>query len=134
MIDTYLVSPKTAITAKGDSAAVDISVASNRVFLLLLEITEIVEQESLDVSLYGAASDDAAAWGKEPLASFPQKFYCGQHPLLLDLTAKPEIKFVRAHWEVNRWGRGSETPTFVFSVKLTEVAPELLHETSAKAR
>ena len=45
----------------------------------------------------------------KPLVAFPQKFYAGQHPLLLDLSQRPEIKYVRAQWVVNRWGRGSET-------------------------
>jgi len=134
MLDTYLVPEKTKVTAKGDGAAVDISAAAHRVFLLQLNITDVVEQEAIDVSVYGAATDDAAAWSKEPLASFPQKFYKGQHPLLLDLIAKPEAKFLRAHWEVNRWGRGSETPSFEFSVKITEVSSEILRETSAQAR
>jgi hypothetical protein len=37
---------------------------------------------------------------------------------LLDLTAHPEVKFVRAHWDVARWGRGTETPMFEFSLSL----------------
>lgn len=134
MLDTYLVPGKTRVTAKGDGPAIAIGGAANRVFLLQLNITDVVEQESLDVSVYGAPADDAASWSKEPLASFPQKFYVGQHPLLLDLTANPEAQFVRAHWEVNRWGRGPETPDFEFSVKITEVPPEILREATAAAR
>jgi hypothetical protein len=131
MVDTFLVPPQTVVNAKGDSAAVEVSGAANRVFLLNLEITNIVEQESLDVSIYGSA--DGAAWGPKPLAIFPQKFYRGTHPLLLDLTAHPDVKFVRAHWEVNRWGRGSETPMFEFQVAIKEVPPEILKEATADA-
>jgi hypothetical protein len=29
-------------------------------------------------------------------------------PLLLDLTRRPEVKFIRTQWELARWGRGSE--------------------------
>jgi hypothetical protein len=132
MMDTFLVPQKTVVNAKGDSAAVEGSGAANRVFLLNLEITDIVEQESLDVSIYG--SGDGATWGPKPLAIFPQKFYRGRHPLLLDLTAHPEIKFIRAHWEVNRWGRGSETPMFEFQVAIKEVPPEILKEATADAQ
>jgi hypothetical protein len=132
MVDTFLVLPKTVVNVKGDSAAVEVSGAANRVFLLNLEITNIVEQESLDVSIYGAA--DGATWGPKPLAIFPQKFYRGTHPLLLDLTAHTDIKFVRAHWEVNRWGRGSETPMFEFQVAITEVPPEILKDATAEAQ
>jgi hypothetical protein len=55
-------------------------------------------------------------------------FYRGEYPLLLDLTRQPEVKVLRAHWEVNRWGRGSEAPWFEFSVQATEVSPELMRE------
>jgi hypothetical protein len=132
MIDAFLVPEKTVVTAKGDGAAVDVSGAGNRVFLLTLEISNIVEQESLDVSVYGSA--DGAAWGAKPLTGFPQKFYRGQHPLLLDLAQIKDVKQVRAHWEVGRWGRGSETPMFEFSVRIKEVPADILQEAAAQAR
>jgi hypothetical protein len=132
MVDTFLVPEKTVVSAKGDGAVVDISGAANRVFLLSLNITGIVEQESLDLSVYGSA--DGAIWGAKPLANFPQKFYQAQHPLLLDLTGHPEAKFLRAHWEVSRWGRGSETPMFEFNVSIKEVPAEILKEATAEAK
>jgi hypothetical protein len=124
MLEANLIAPGTVITGKGDSAAVEISGAGRRIFLLSLRITRIVEQEALDVSVWGSA--DGAAWGEKPVAVFPQKFYTGQHPLLLDLSARPEIKFLRAHWEVNRWGRGSETPMFELELAVREVPQEVL--------
>ena len=129
MIDTFLVPDGTVVTAKGDGPVLDVSGVENRVFLLTLHITNIVEQEALDVSIYG--SSDGTAWGTKPMATFPQKFYRGQHPLLLDLSQQPEVKFVRAHWEVNRWGRGSEKPMFQFSVKIKEVPVDILREAAA---
>ncbi len=130
MSDAYLLQPNTVITAKGDGSAVELP-AGNRVFLLTLTITKIVEQESLDLSVWGSA--DGAAWEPKPLVAFPQKFYAGQHPLLLDLSQRPEIKFVRAHWEVNRWGRGSETPMFEVSLLMRPVPADVLKETMAEA-
>ncbi len=132
MIDAVLVPSKTVATAKGDSPAVDVSGASSRVFLLTLDITKIIEQESLDVSIYG--SGDGATWSPKSIAAFPQKFYCEQAPLLLDLTTHPEVKFVRAHWEVARWGRGTETPMFEFGVTLREVPADILKEATAEAK
>ena len=120
MIDVSLVTEKIVATCKGDGPAVDLSDASSRVFLVTLEITKIIEQESLDISIYGSA--DGATWGAKSLAAFPQKFYCGESPLLLDLTAHPDVKFIRLHWEVARWGRGTETPMFEFDVR-TERSP-----------
>jgi hypothetical protein len=132
MIDSFLVPEKTVANAKGDGPAMNVSSASNRVFLLSLNITGIVEQESLDVSIYGSA--DGATWGPKPLTNFPQKFYQAQHPLLLDLTGNSEIKFLRAHWEVSRWGRGSETPMFEFYVTVKEVPADILREATADAK
>jgi hypothetical protein len=131
MIDTSLVE-KTVVTAKGDSPAVDVSGATNRVFLLSLEITKIIEQESLDVSIFGSA--DGTTWNPKPVAEFPQKFYCEQSPMLLDLTAHPDAKFVRAHWEVARWGRGTEIPMFEFNVTIKEIPPDILREATAEAK
>ncbi len=131
MFQTDLVPAKTVVTANGDGAAAEISGAGHRVFLLALTITDIVEQEALDVSLQGSA--DGAAFDK-PLAKFPQKFYRGEHPLLLDLTAQPEIRFVRARWEVNRWGRGPLTPRFEFQLSLKEVPKDLLQEAAAAVK
>lgn len=132
MIDTFLVPEKTVINAKGDGAPVDVSGAGNRVLLLNLNITNIIEQESLDVSVYGSA--DGTTWEPKPLTSFPQKFYRGQHPLLLDLSGQANVKFIRAHWEVGRWGRGSETPMFEFGVSAREVPTDVLREATAEAK
>ncbi len=130
-IETTLVAPQT-VTAKGDGPAVDLSAASHRVYLVTLTITKIIEQESLDVSIYSSA--DGAAWSPKSLAAFPQKFYCGESPLLLDLTPHPDVKFVRAHWEVARWGRGTETPMFEFGVTMKEVPADILKEATAEAK
>jgi hypothetical protein len=132
MIDTVLVAEKTVVSAKGDGPTVDVSLATGRVFLLTLQITKIIEQESLDVGIHGSA--DGAAWGAKPVVAFPQKFYCGQTPLLLDLIAHPDVKFVRAHWEVARWGRGVETPMFEFGLSLKEIPAQLLREATAEAK
>jgi hypothetical protein len=120
------------VSAKGDGPTVDVSSAGGRVFLLTLEIAKIIEQESLEVSVHG--STDGAAWEAKALVAFPQKFYCGQTPLLLDLTPHPDVKFVRAHWEVARWGRGTETPMFEFGVRLKEIPPQILREATAEAK
>jgi hypothetical protein len=129
MIDTFLVADKTVVSAKADGPTVDLSGATGRVFLLTLEITKIIEQESLEVSIHGSA--DGAAWGAKAIVTLPQKFYCGQSPALLDLTAHPDVKFVRAHWEVARWGRGVETPMFEFGLRLKEIPADVLREAKA---
>ena len=131
MLDAFLVPEKTIATAKGDSAAVDVS-AANPVFLVTLSITEVVEQESLEVTLFTSA--DGATWEPKPAASFPQRFYIGEFPLLVDLSAVANAKFLRAHWEVSRWGRGSTTPKFEFALRLREVSREALLEAQTEAQ
>ncbi len=129
--ELILVPAGTVATVKGDGQAIDVSGASNRVFLATLSITRIIEQESLDVSIYGSA--DGATWEPKSIAAFRQEFYTGETPLLLDLTTHPNVKFVRAHWEVARWGRGTETPMFEFGVTLKEIPADILKEVSTRA-
>lgn len=130
MSDLYLIPPGTVLTAKGDGAAVKLP-APGKTYLVTLHITRIVEQEALDVSVWGSV--DGTTWEAKPLLVFPQKFYVGQHPLLLDLKERADIQAVRAHWEVNRWGRGSETPMFEVSLPIREVPAEMLREAMAEA-
>jgi hypothetical protein len=130
MLEAFLVPENTVVNVKGDGPTLDVSHAAGRVFLLTLAITNIIEQESLDVGVFG--SPDGVTWDPKPTAAFPQKFYCEESPLLLDLTTRPEVKFIRAHWEVGRWGRGSETPMFEFCVTLREVPQEILAEAAGR--
>jgi hypothetical protein len=126
MLEKLLVPEKTIATAKGDGPPLDLAPAQGSVFLLTLAITNIIEQEALDVSIF--TSSDGTTWDPKPVVAFPQKFYKGETPILLDLTSRPEVEFIRAHWEVNRWGRGTETPMFEFNVAVREVPPEILKE------
>ncbi len=124
MLEAELLAFNSEITEKGDSSAVDISAASNRVFLVVLQITQIVEQESFELTIFG--SPDGTTWGAKPLLRFPQRFYRGETPMLLDLKMQADVKFVRAHWDVNRWGRGPEKPIFGVGIRLKEVPAAML--------
>src|SRR5664279_4580384 len=131
MIDAFLIPANTVITAKGDSEPLDVSTAGHPAFLATLSITKIVEQEAIELSFFTSA--DGATWEAKPAASLPQKFYVGEYPLLVNLTATPNAKFVRVHWDVNRWGRGATTPRFVCGVRIREVTPKALLEAKAEA-
>jgi hypothetical protein len=131
MVDTFLVPANTTVTAKGDGPAIDVSAASHSVLLATLAITKIIEQESLDIFIH--ASADGTTWSPKPIANFPQQFYVGQIPLLIDLSQHADTKFLRAHWEVARWGRGTDTPMFEFEVSIKLVPPEILREATAEA-
>jgi hypothetical protein len=124
-----LIPDQTRMEASGDGAAFDISASATRTFLCRLSVLEQMEQESLDVSIFG--SSDGETWTKKPMLKLPQQFYRGTTKMVLDLSFRPEIKFIRARWDLARWGRGAPTPMFVAGLKLTEV-PSMSRESHTK--
>jgi len=124
-----LIPADTRLEASGDGASFNISESATRTFLCRLIITDQIEQESLDVSIWGSA--DGETWPKKPLLKLPQQFYRGTTKLVLDLSLRPEVKFIRARWELNRWGRVAPTPMFVAGMDLVEVPP-MSRETPTK--
>jgi hypothetical protein len=109
MQPTFLL-PDQTIRQDGTGPAIDLGSAGNGLLSLTLGINRIIEQESIDIAIYGSA--DGQIWGDKPLLSFPQKFYCGVYSLMLDLSAHPDVRFLRTGWKMNRWGRGSAMPLF----------------------
>jgi len=101
---------ETTVREAGIGPAIGIGDQAGEALILTLGITRIIEQESIDVSIWGSA--DGTDWGAKPLVSFPQKFYCGTYQIFCDLTGRPEVKLLRAKWAVNRWGKGDPKPLF----------------------
>jgi len=116
----HLISPGTRVTANGHADAAEIRTSQTRTYLCTLNITDQIEQESLDVSIWGSA--DGQDFGKQPILKLPQRFYRGETRQVLDLTTRPEINFIRAHWDLFRWGRVAPHPMFVIALRLEEVA------------
>ncbi|PYU42792.1 MAG: hypothetical protein DMG56_00475 [Acidobacteria bacterium] len=116
-----LIPANSLMNANGDGPAFDISRSPTRTFLCCLTVTDQIEQESLDVSIWGSAEGET--WTKRPLLKLPQQFYRGTTKMILDLSLRPEIKFIRARWELNRWGRVAPTPMFVAGLELGEIPP-----------
>src|SRR5262245_34146973 len=106
--------PETSVEKDGSGPALDLGASAGVPLALSLGINKILEQESLDVSVWG--SPDGADWGTKPLAAFPQKFYEGVYTILLDLGAKPDVRHLQARWKVARWGVGSTKPDFRFYI------------------
>ena len=104
--------PETTIEKSGSGQPFEIEPGGTA--LLSLGITEVVEQQSLDVSVLGSA--DGEEWSAEPLRSFPQKFYAGVWQILCDLDAAPDVRFLKVGYQVARWGVGPTTPKFKFYV------------------
>jgi hypothetical protein len=115
----HLIAPKTRVTANGDGASADVSGSATRTFLCTLEISDQIEQEALDVSIWG--SPDGQNFGTQPLLKIPQSFYNGSVKQVLELSYAPQVKFIRAHWDLTRWGRVAPHPMFVISLRLDEV-------------
>ena len=121
MLDLTLI-PEQAVEANGAGPEIDLGDAAGKRFLLHLRITRILEQEALDVSIFG--SEDKTTWGAKAIVAFPQKFYAGDTQILLDLTGHPGVKHLRGAWTLGRWGRGRPTPRFSFSLQIRELAAE----------
>ncbi|HUP03630.1 MAG TPA: hypothetical protein VMU19_06555 [Bryobacteraceae bacterium] len=101
---------ETTIREAGDGPVMNLSGNTSGALLVTLGITRIIEQESLDVSIWGSA--DGTEWGTKPVIAFPQKFYCGTYQIVLDLSQRPEVRYLRARWQANRWGKGDAKPVF----------------------
>ncbi len=116
----YLVPRDTLAEVPGEGPALELGPHAGKSLLLVLEVSEVIEQESLHVSVW--ASEDGQDWGTQPLITFPQKFYEGITPAALHLWQRPEVKYLQARWQVYRFGRGYAQPWFRFGVELQDLA------------
>jgi hypothetical protein len=116
MLPQFLL-PETVARQDGMGAEVPFE---RKIVELILGITRIIAQESLEVSVWGSA--DGEHW--RPLAAFPQKFYCGNYSLVLDITRYPGVRYLRAQWKMGRWTRCSNhderAPLFGFYLRAQE--------------
>src|ERR1700675_905451 len=114
-----LIPPDTRLTANGEGQPYEIAASGTRTFLCSMFIEDQIEQESIDISVWGSA--DGEDWGKLPLLKIPQRFYKGDTRQVLDLSMKETIRFLRAKWELARWGRVAPHPMFVVGFYLIEI-------------
>ena len=80
--------------------------------LLTLNVTRILEHESLEVTVSG--SPDREHWLS--LAKFPRKFHCGTYSLWLDPATYPGVHYLRVEWKMSRWGASDGGVLSAFSV------------------
>lgn len=104
--------------ARQDGFGADCPLGTDRgkPLLITLGITRSMEQESLEISIWG--SHNRREW--ELLQVFPQKFYCGTYSLVLDLAGHPEVRHLRASWKMSRWGCNDPSPLFGFYLTAQE--------------
>jgi hypothetical protein len=101
---------ETTVRDAGIGPAIDLREERGGTLFLTLGITRIVEKENIEVGIWGSA--DGVDWGRSPLASYPQKSYCGVYQMELDLTRWPAVKYLRAQWDVSRWNSAAGKPLF----------------------
>jgi hypothetical protein len=111
MLPTFLL-PDIVAREDGVGTEVALDSAKGKLLQLTLGIDRILEQESLDVSLWG--SPDNEHW--ERLCAFPQKSYCGTYSMLLDLTRRTQVRYLRAQWSMRRWAASDRGPLFGFHI------------------
>jgi hypothetical protein len=109
----------TTLVENGVGETFDIGASSTRTFFCVMVITDQLEQESIDVSIWG--SPDGQNWSTHPILKLPQRFYRGETRAVLELVLRPDVKFIRARWDLNRWGRVAPLPMFKVGVHLLEV-------------
>jgi hypothetical protein len=119
-----LIPAGTRLSSNGEGQSRDIGVSQSRTFLCSMLITGQLEQESVDISIWGSV--DGQDWGKFPLLKMPQRFYRGETRQVLDMSMQPKVRFIRAKWDLTRWGRVAPHPVFVLGVHLSEV-PAFAH-------
>jgi hypothetical protein len=117
--------PEAKVQDHGEGPVIDLGPVAPASILLTIGITDVIEQESLSVDIFGSL--DAQSWSASPVLSIPQKFYAGVSSLLIDLSAHPGTRFLRAQWKVNRWGRGDKTPLFGFYLFMEPVGEPQAH-------
>ena len=123
MLPQFLL-PETTVREAGTGPDIHLSETDGGTLILTLGITRIIEQESIDISIWGSA--DGTEWGAKPIVSFPQKFYCGTYQILLDLTDHADIRHLRAKWAVNRWGKGDPKPLFTVYLFVQAMSSQLV--------
>lgn len=110
--------PECIARADGMGPEIDLGPKRGKLLVLTLGITRILEQQSLDVTVWG--SSDGERWGAKPLAKFPPKFYCGLYSILMNLGSREDVRFLRVHWKMSRWSKRESVPMFGFYVYAEE--------------
>jgi len=102
----------------GTGPAVGLDGYTGKLLVVTLSINAVPERTGLTISVWG--SPDQLEWGAQPLVTLRQRQYCGVYSALLNLSHRPDTRFLRVQWNINRWGKGESVPQFGFQVFLEE--------------
>ena len=123
--------PESVARTSGEGLAVETGTFRGKLAVATLGITQTIEQEALEVSIWGSC--DGQDWGHRPLARFPQKFYCGLYSILLNLSPYPEVRYLQVRWKMSRWDRREPLPLFGFHVFVEESGSRLRPAVQSKS-
>lgn len=121
-VPRYLV-PQSIKIGDGVGAPIELDTLRGKLLVVTLGINQAVEQEGLEISVWGSAS--GTDWGSKPLLVFPQKSYCGVYATILNLTRKPDVRFLRVKWTISPWSQRTSDLMFGFHVSLEEIHSEV---------
>lgn len=110
--------PESIARADGTGPEFDLGSKRGKLLVLTLGITRILEQESLEIFVFG--SPDGDQWDPKPLAKVPPKFYCGLYSILLNLGSRSDVRYLRVQWKMSRWSKREKMPMFGFYVFVEE--------------
>src|SRR5579883_217611 len=109
--------PECAACSDGCGPVLELSASERgKLLIVTLAINCVLEQETMCVSIWGSA--DAHNWGTAPLASFSPKNYCGVYSTVLNLAARPHVRYIRADWKMERWKRRTKEVMFDFCIAI----------------
>jgi hypothetical protein len=116
MVPAFLL-PESTVREDGQGAEITLGNYQRKPLLLTLGINRILEQESLEVYVWG--SSGGQQW--TPVAAFPPKSYCGTYYLTVDLSRLPDVASLRGHWKMSRWDQRRQQPLFGFYLYVEEL-------------
>ena len=100
--------PQEQVYGSGTGPYLDLGEARGKPLSLTLTITRMMERHTLDISIWG--SKDNVDWGRRPLSRLPHRYYCGTYCTEVDLSADPEVRYLRVEYNLGGWWRGNEAP------------------------
>jgi len=112
--------PESTFRKAGAGPVVAVPEQTGRVLSLTLTVTRMIDQSGLSVSIFGSA--DGTDWESGPLVSLPRMYYCGSHVAWLDLANQPDVRYLRAAWDMSRWARDGRQPLFTFQISVSYTA------------
>jgi len=107
----------------GTGPTIDLGLDPASLLVISMGINHVIENERLTLSIWGSV--DGNDWGEKPLVSFPPKAYCGVYSTFLNLAAHPQVRYLRAKWNMVRCGHSEGDPLFGFYASAQESSSQV---------